>query len=445
MNPSPGQGLSTNAVLDGSRRPLRIRLDLPAPAAAVAPVDRARRKTKSFSFHNVTIPYAEYRSQGRRYWMLFYYQDGHRERESRSDFGELKKRAEEIAVGIANGQTARLQLSERDWAWYLRIRELEQQGGASAESLMAEAIEARRKQAEQTFKAKNCPDIVAELLETKRKDGKAGKKWLRILELMLNRFAAYYTGPLHLLRASDLNTWLRGLPGGLVYRRHHRRAALQLAHFATAAGYIPRDWEEFKLVDDPEPPPVKIRVWSPEQLVKMLAHTLPNMIPFTALQSFAGIRHEELNPEECEADKLPLDWRDVDFSEKLIHVTEDTGKTGARIVPMTDNLIAWLKPYAKASGPICKVSNTDGALRRAKIRAGLPHGKNESRNILRKSFGSYRLAVVKHIGQVADEMGNSPAKIKSNYRKPRPESEGKRWFGIFPTHADVLQLPLGLR
>jgi hypothetical protein len=106
---------------------------------------------------------------------------------------------------------------------------------------------------------------------------------------------------------------------------------------------------------------------------------------------------------------------------------------------MSENLIAWLEPRAKHSGPLCKVANTSNALARAKIRAGLPAGKNESRNILRKTFISARLAIVKSIGQVAEEAGNSPAKIKSNYRKPMPETMAKRLFNIHPTSADILQ------
>lgn len=444
---NPGQRLSTNSALE-ARAPaprLRIRLDLddksnkPHSSPESHPPAPDRRKLKTLTFGSISIPYGEYRSGRVRYWMLFYYDNGRRIRESRSSFAALKARAEEVATSISNGQTAMSQFTENDRASYRRACELAQSVGAPIELLVAEAVEARKKNAVR-FVGKTCPDLVALLLETKRKEGKCGKRWLRGLEEMLDRLATFYTGPLHLLRAHDLNAWLRSLPGGLVYRRHHRAAAIQLVRFAQANNHVPRDWDELSLVDDPEPPPVKIRIWTPDQLVKLLSRTLSNMIPFTVLQSFAGIRHEELNPEECEVDKRPLDWLDFDWKEKLIEITEDTGKTGARLVPMSDNLVAWLKPHAKPRGPVCELSNTSNALWRAKKRAGLPTGKNESRNVLRKSFGSYRLAVVKHIGQVADEMGNSPAKIKSNYRKPRSEAEGKRWFAIWPTNAEVLQL-----
>lgn len=365
-----------------------------------------------------------------------------RRREKRATLAEASERAQKIGEDILTGQTLSLAMRPADQASYFRCLELAAGVDAPLEVLVAEAVEARQRASRATFVDKTCPQIVAELLERKRTEGKCGAKWLRILELMLDRLAEFWPGPLHLVRAPDLNQWLRGLKGGLIYRRHHRAAAIELVNFARTLGAMPADWDEWKHVEDPEPAPIKIRIWTPEQITKLLAHTHASMIPFTACQAFAGIRHEELNPEECEVDKLPLDWKNFDWEQRHIEITEDVGKTGARIVPLSDNLVAWLKPYRKERGPVCTLRNTSNAIARAKRRAGLPAGKNQSRNVLRKSFGSYRLAVVKHIGQVADEMGNSPAKIKSNYRKPRPEREGKAWFAIFPTDGEIRQMRL---
>ena len=366
-----------------------------------------------------------------------------RRREKRATLAAATQRAQKIAEEIATGQGVSRIFKPADEAAYFRCLELAAGADAPLEVLVAEAVQARQLAASRTkIVDKTCPQIVAELLARKRTEGKCGIKWLRILELMLDRLGEFWPHPLHLVRATDLNQWLRGLNGGLVYRRHHRAAALELINYAKTIGAMPLDWNEWPHVEDPEPPPVKIRIWTPEQLTKLLAHTHASMIPFSVCQAFAGIRHEELNPEECEVDKLPLDWRDFDWEQRHIEITEDVGKTGARIVPLTDNLIAWLKPHRKERGPVCTLRNTSNALLRAKRRANLPAGKNESRNVLRKSFGSYRLAVVKHIGQVADEMGNSPAKIKTNYRKPRPEREGKAWFAIYPTDGEIRQIRL---
>src|SRR6185312_12691744 len=359
--------------------------------------------------------------------------------ESRVNFAKLKSRAQQLAIYISNGTVAMSQFTEEQRATYRRCCELAAQVHAPLELLVAEAVEARKKAVAQKHLRKTLPDVVAEYLKEKDKELKR-KAWFKFLTMMLDRLAKYFTGQIDELRASDLNAWLRSLTGGLVYRRHHRNAAAQLFRYAKGQNYLPRDWDELALVDDPEPGAVKIKTWTPDQVVELLAHTRENMIPFTVLQVFAGIRHEEICPKEFDLAKTPLDWSHFDWDQKLIHIPEDTAKTGQdRIVPMTENLIAWLLPRAKQSGRLCTMLNTSNALARAKGRAKLPAGKNESRNVLRKTWISARLAIVKSIGQVAEEAGNSPAKIKSNYRKPMSEAMAKRLFNIHPTSADILQ------
>ena len=54
------------------------------------------------------------------------------------------------------------------------------------------------------------------------------------------------------------------------------------------------------------------------------------------------------------------------------------------------------------------------------------------RNVLRHSFISYRIAIVKSADQVALEAGNSPSIIFKNYRELTTEEEADKWFGILP-------------
>jgi integrase len=403
-----------------------------------------RRKLSTLDFGNIRIPYGKYKSGRIEYWMLFYGKGKDRKRESRVSFAKLKARAEEIAISIANGQIAMSQFTEADRAAYKACCELARKVNAPVQLLVSEAVEARLKAAESKHVQKKLPEVVTELLMLKDKELQR-KKWVRFLTRMLNGLASYYTGPIDDIRAHDLNAWLRSITGGLTYRRHHRNAAAQLMRYAQGQNYLPRDWDEFDRVDDPAPPAVKVKTWTPEQIVKLLARTHANMIPFTVLQVFAGIRHEEVNPAEFDLAKTPLDWSHFDWEQKLIHIPEDVAKTGQdRIIPMSDNLVAWLRPLARTSGAVCNLRSSASSLGLAKKRAGLPAGKNESRNILRKTFISARLAIVKSIGQVAEEAGNSPQKIKSNYRRPMTESMAKRLFNIYPTNADILQMPLAI-
>lgn len=367
-----------------------------------------------------------------------------RQRTMRADLDRARTFAKTKLGEIAKGESWRTRLSESDYAAHLRWIEIAQKvPGVPVEVLLNEAIESRLNKNTGAIVAKNCPAIVEEMIEQKRLEKKCGDKWLVTLSAMLNRLARFWTGPLHLVQPHDLNLFLRGLKGGLVYRHHHYATAIALFNFAKSINAVPRESfgpDFWKLIEDPDRPPVKIKVWEPTQLEKLLKHTRPNMIPFTACQAFAGVRTEELCPDDPR--KVPLDWSDFDWELRTITINYETGKTGERIIPMSDNLVVWLKPYRKNSGRVCIVGNTSNALRQAKVNAGLPAGKGDSRNILRKSFGSYRLAQINNIGQVAEEMGNSPAKIKSNYRKPKSAAAAKAWFNILPTSSGIAQQEL---
>jgi hypothetical protein len=54
------------------------------------------------------------------------------------------------------------------------------------------------------------------------------------------------------------------------------------------------------------------------------------------------------------------------------------------------------------------------------------------RNVLRHSFISYRIAIVKSADQVALEAGNSPSIIFKDYRELTTEDVANQWFTILP-------------
>ena len=66
----------------------------------------------------------------------------------------------------------------------------------------------------------------------------------------------------------------------------------------------------------------------------------------------------------------------------------------------------------------------------ARRRRGL--GEKWPRNVLRHSFISCRIAIVKSADQVALEAGNSAAIIFKHYREPTTEDAATEWFPILP-------------
>ena len=63
-----------------------------------------------------------------------------------------------------------------------------------------------------------------------------------------------------------------------------------------------------------------------------------------AIGGFAGLRSAEIER---------LEWADVDLDGGHITVTAGKAKTASRrIIPIADNLRAWLTPYKEQSGPV---------------------------------------------------------------------------------------------
>ena len=79
-----------------------------------------------------------------------------------------------------------------------------------------------------------------------------------------------------------------------------------------------------------------------------------------------------------------------------------------------------------------ELSNLDNLTRKYSTICGKA-GVASHRNGFRHSFASYRMAAEKSAAQVALEMGNSPAKLFSNYRELVTETNAKAWFNVTPT------------
>lgn len=416
-----------------------------------------------------------------------------RHRERRATLEEAKKRAGDIARNLVNGDTAMNGFSQDARASHMRCLELSAKLGQSPELIISKYVDLVKSlpegiAPEEAIKwfLRNRPKgfvpcSVTELVEVflaEKQAQKISADYYNHLSKQLEQFADHFGGsdpktapPFHLLTSADLNAWLRhlkskkGQPLGSRARHNYRAAVDSLARWAQANGYLPATWNEMQRVADPGTKLSDIKIWTPDQFLALL-HTRQHsetagrareksLIPFLVCQAFAGIRHEELAPTDPK--KEPLDWRNVHLKQKFIYIPPQTSKTGQpRTVPIAPNLAAWLSPYVQQTGRLCDLENPSNAITRAKKTAKLPSGRNESRNVLRKSFITYRLSIVQHIGQVAREAGNSPSIIQSNYLRVIPpghvdgaaadaetwpmEPEARRWFGIVPQNADVLPL-----
>ena len=103
-----------------------------------------------------------------------------------------------------------------------------------------------------------------------------------------------------------------------------------------------------------------------------------------------------------------------------------------RLIPMADNLVAWLAPFRGSTGRISARWLTPQTLVQAFDRFGRSREIHVGANKFRNSYISYRVAVTHDVQRVALESGNSPRIIQREYLELATEADGKRWFNIRP-------------
>ena len=100
------------------------------------------------------------------------------------------------------------------------------------------------------------------------------------------------------------------------------------------------------------------------------------------------------------------------------------------MVPLTDNLKAWLAPWRTATGRIITRKGVSGSLCELGLKAKIEGGWKK--NALRHSYISYRVALTGDVARTALESGNSPKMIFRHYREVVDEEAANAWFAITP-------------
>lgn len=262
-------------------------------------------------------------------------------------------------------------------------------------------------------------EAVRQLIESKKAAGRA-KSYLYLLSLNLRKLSEHFTGRMiSTITATDIEKFLAGLNVAPETWNTIRRDCVTLWSFAIKAKLaqenVAKAVERSRRIDEPP------GILKPEQAAALLAESKNNdLLAFHAIGLFAGLRVSEIKS---------LDWRDVDLAGGFIHVGAAISKTRSRrLVPILDNLRAWLQPIAKPAGAI-----VDGALRyrheAARERAGITTWPD---NCMRHSFVSYRLAATGNAAQTALESGHDQAVLFRHYRELVRPSAAERFFSIAP-------------
>jgi integrase len=258
-------------------------------------------------------------------------------------------------------------------------------------------------------------ELTKEFVKAKKADGKS-KRYLSDLQSRLGQFGkAFEAKKVAEITTTDVEDWLRSLEVGPTTRNNFRRVLMVAFGYAVQRGYCAANpitkTAKAKEIEG------TVGILTTSQTKKLLEASPSKLVPFVAISAFAGLRRAEMER---------LDWSDIDFDEGQIKVTPEKAKSARRrFIKIHDNLSAWLRPFAKNTGPVTP-SNYRELMDTARESAGIT---DWPQNALRHGFASYHLAHFKNPPELTIEMGHTNANmLYQHYRHVvRPKDAAQYW------------------
>jgi integrase len=388
--------------------------------------------------------------------MVANYSSNKRRMDSYSDEEEAIDAATTLARNLSEQHTIAAQISNDQALEYVAARKRLEPFGVTVDQASS-AIEAVLKQlgsiakvheAVAFFLSRHRPlekvrveDAVTDFMKAKKAEG-ISDAYEETLKCYLRRFSDECNVDVCDLAPGDVQEWLEGLGTGP-------------GSFNTARGCLSSFFSycvEHQLSADNLAEAIKtkrrnsegpIEIYTVKEMTRLLNAASPAFLPCLAISGFAGLRSAEVQR---------LRWSDVDLAGGWITVTAQNAKTARRrLVPVSDNLKAWLAQFAKKRGYVWRGNDSDYPVAQQATAASTVVLKGRKvvedavqwkKNALRHSFISYKLALTKNVNEVSLEAGNSAPMVFRHYREiVRPE-QGQQWFSIMPqSEANIIAMP----
>jgi integrase len=442
-------------------------MELNISPTSPSPESKAVRLPKTWPhiIRNGDVAVKIYKNNGRlrgenyQTFLVRYYANGKRQLKRFVDFAKANAEANIIAAQKAQGALGSAALSAADRVALqdalTMVARNEGNGNGNASRLVqivrdhgaARAIlppDVTDEAAAQYYKEKHPSNLprktvaegVAEFITDRRSAG-CSEVHLHDLDVRLGQFSKAFQLPMDAISAPLVQQWIYGLKNQKTKKdaaartkENMLRQIASLFNFARRLKYAPADLAlELSEIPSPRKQHTPIGIYTPDEIATILGTADAAIVPALAIAAFAGLRLAEVSR---------LDWSAVHLSAKLIVVGTEITKTAARrLVPIGDNLSAWLAPHARREGRVnpCPEElrgNVGHALGLRFQRAASRAKVAWKRNGLRHSYISYRVAMLKDVASVALECGNSPQVIFSNYRALATDAEAKAFFSILP-------------
>ncbi len=391
---------------------------------------------------SVTIGHVE--KDGQNFFRVLYREQGKRKQAWRSTFEAAKRAADDAIEATLTGDASALKLNASDRHAYLRAVEFLAPLNIALDHAAREYAEIRIMLAGKATPAEACRDwlkrnavalprvTVAAAVEQMKKQAETdGKSDLRLKQLanVLDRFAEKFNEEVHTLTPKMIADYLTALDLAERTRRNHRDVIGFFNRWLVLRGYLAKGTDWLEGVQNYTARKLgQISTYTADEMRRLIAAADDRILPMIVIGGFAGLRHAEI---------ARLEWQDIDLEEGFIEVKAENAKTDTRrIVPLKANLKAFLLPLAKKNGKVVSLVNTTKQL--LKTATDTADAENEieamewKHNALRHTYISARVAESGDVPRVADEAGNSPQVIRTNYLKRMRPAAAAEWFAIQP-------------
>ena len=388
---------------------------------------------------------------GTNYFVLDYRANGQRKLVWRSTLADARIAAKDAVKKIAEGQSEVLNLKSADAHAIIRARafikgkegetkiekEIDELVGEICEIIRMLGGRATPLEVARDWLRRNAVDLpkitVADAVKEMKKQAETdGKSDLRRKQLanVLDRFAENINQEVQTLTPKLIAEYLTALDLAERTRRNHRDVIGFFNRWLILRGYLAKGTDWLEGVQNYTARKLgQISTYTADEMRRLIAAADKRILPMIVIGGFAGLRHAEI---------ARLEWQDIDMEEGFIEVKAENAKTDTRrIVPLKPNLKEFLKKLAKKSGKVVSVVNTTKQLLKTAADTGDEENEIEAlewkHNALRHTYISARVAESGDVPRVADEAGNSPQVIRTNYLKRIRPAAAAEWFAIQPS------------
>jgi len=301
-----------------------------------------------------------YKTPSRGYvaYTVVWFEGATRKRKVFSSFEEAELHASSMVNSLSKGEADILRLTGEERLEYVRAKTVLAEFGLSLDSIAVEYRDAKRlvKGAPLTdagryfaqhklrdVTEKTVSEVYEEMIKAKRGEG-LSELYIHDLKMRAGKFAQDFQCKLMNVQMSQIRDWLQAMDIANRTRNNFRVAIQTLYAFAKSQKYLPSDWNEFEALPVWKVKKDNVEIFTSGELKRLLDAAPANLVPFLTIGAFAGLRTAEIER---------LDWTKVNLNTGYITIDASIAKTNSRrVVPIQENLKAWLKPHVKSEGKV---------------------------------------------------------------------------------------------